>query len=140
MRKALIEATCANQAKADFLVTMSHKLRTPFNAIVGFSDMLAGQFDGPLGSKKYNKCAGAHQINLESINFNETAEDCMPIVMERAVRKGIFHDINVPKSLLTFQADQRAIKRMLLNPLSNAIKFTAGAGKKCCRCQRRATF
>ncbi|MDE0815299.1 MAG: sensor histidine kinase, partial [Alphaproteobacteria bacterium] len=67
MRKALIEAACANQAKADFLVTMSHKLRTPFNAIVGFSDMLAGQFDGPLGSKKYNKCAGAHQINLESI-------------------------------------------------------------------------
>jgi two-component system CheB/CheR fusion protein len=51
LRKALIEAECDNQAKADFLVTASHELRAPLNAIVGSANMLAEQIYGPLGSE-----------------------------------------------------------------------------------------
>ena len=51
LRKALIEAECDNQAKAAFLVTVSHELRAPLNAIVGSANMLAEQIYGPLGSE-----------------------------------------------------------------------------------------
>ncbi|MBT5811047.1 MAG: PAS domain S-box protein [Rhodospirillaceae bacterium] len=153
LRGALIDAERANQAKSEFLANMSHELRTPLNAIIGFSEMLVGQYFGEIGSQKYLeyagdiKTSGEHLLRLindildlsvieagelklarEIVNFREVVDDCTPIIMDGATRKGIQFTRAVPDDLPPMLADRRALKQILLNVLSNAIKFTQEGG------------
>jgi len=151
---ALIEAQLATQAKSDFLAAMSHDLRTPLNAIIGFSDFISHQYFGPLGDKKYQEYAedihtsGQHLLELvnnildlsaieagkqslakENISFMDIATESTRTIEEKAWSHGIDLVVKVSKDLPLLYVDRLAIKRILLNLLSNSVKFTPEGGK-----------
>lgn len=151
--RALTEAQRANTAKSRFLANMSHDLRTPLNAILGFSDILREQMLGPLHNRKYLEYAddihnsanyllelvndlldisfiesGKTKLNVEPIGVSELIDDCLQNFRDRAAEKNLAIETDVPEDLLPMVADKRAIKQILLNLITNAIKFTAPDG------------
>jgi two-component system, cell cycle sensor histidine kinase PleC len=154
LRLALGNAKAADESKTKFLGTMSHELRTPLNAIIGFSETMARQLFGDLGSKKYVeyahdiKASGEHllnlindlldlsaieagkrQLNKESLNFQEVVEACVPIIAEGVTRKEIVYTSELQDNLPIIHADRRALTQVFLNLLSNATKFTPENGE-----------
>jgi two-component system, cell cycle sensor histidine kinase PleC len=143
-----LRAEEASRAKTAFLANMSHELRTPLNAINGFSEVLANQFFGPIGHPKYAEYArdikASGDLLLDLINdildmakveagkFNLTPKPLDPMVaIDQAVRlmrrraedKKLALEIDAV-DLPEIIADHRAVKQILLNLLSNALKFT----------------
>lgn len=144
----------ASRAKSEFLANMSHEIRTPLNAILGFSDSMHQQILGPLGSDKYIEYAaaihssGQHLLELvndvldlskiEAGRFNlsrssfmldDVVDSCLQIIRERAASAGITLIKEIPKDFLPVFADERAIKQVLLNLLSNSLKYTEEGGE-----------
>ncbi len=150
---AKIKAESANTAKSEFLANMSHELRTPLNAINGFSEIMVGEMFGPLGNARYKEYAGdilssgqhllalindildmtkieagKMQLRFEPIQFHEVVEDTVRLMRNRADQADLTLEVTLPE-LLDVDADYRAIKQVLLNLLSNSIKFTPKGGK-----------
>jgi two-component system, cell cycle sensor histidine kinase PleC len=146
-------AEAANIAKSDFLANMSHELRTPLNAILGFSEILLNQMFGELGSPKYNEYArdihdsGKHLLNVindildmskieaghmrlhcEAIDLAPLIEESLRFITIPASQKNI-EVMPCISSGLTLVADRRAMKQIMLNILSNAVKFTNEGGR-----------
>ncbi len=146
-------AEAANRAKSEFLANMSHELRTPLNAILGFSEILQNQMFGPLGSEKYHEyCrdiheSGKHLLNVisdildmskieaghmrvscETIDLAPLIEETLRLTSIQAGRKSIRVEQQVVQPL-PMVADRRAMKQILLNLLSNAMKFTNAGGQ-----------
>ena len=144
----------ANRAKSQFLANISHELRTPLNAIIGFSSILMNQLFGPLGDQKYLEYAkdinesGAHlldiindildlskaeagrlTLNYEELHIARSVNKCLTILNERAAKGKVALSIDVPKSLPPLVADRLRFIQIVLNVLSNAIKFTGEGGK-----------
>jgi two-component system cell cycle sensor histidine kinase PleC len=144
----------ANVAKSRFLATMSHELRTPLNAILGFSEVMKAELLGPLANPTYKEYAanvhysGSHLLHLineildisrieagrydlkeESIRLVDVAEDCHRLLKLRAESKNLTIDLNLDQSLPTVWADERAMRQVCLNLLSNALKFTPRGGR-----------
>jgi two-component system cell cycle sensor histidine kinase PleC len=142
----------ASQAKSEFLANMSHELRTPLNAIIGFSEIMESGMFGKLGSEKYYEycndirasgCylldvindildmakieAGRMPVTIEAVALDEIVSDAMRVVSVRAEEKKLICRTDVPDALL-LHADRRAIKQILLNLISNAVKFTPDGG------------
>ena len=152
-RQAKEQAVANDRAKTEFLANMSHELRTPLNAIIGFSEMMSAEMLGPLGALQYVGYArdihqsGAHllgiiddildvsQIELGQFRFREEAVDLIA-ALDSAVRlvslrlreKEIRIEIEIDDGLPRLWADDRAVKQMLVNLLTNAAKFTAAGG------------
>ncbi|SOC40001.1 two-component system cell cycle sensor histidine kinase PleC [Rhizobium subbaraonis] len=146
-------AEAANRAKSEFLANMSHELRTPLNAILGFSEILQNQMFGPLGSEKYDEYArdihdsGQHLLNVitdildmskieaghmriscEQIDLAPLVDETLRLTAVQAKQKDI-HIVQEVSSGLSLVADRRAMKQILLNLLSNAMKFTDNGGE-----------
>jgi two-component system, cell cycle sensor histidine kinase PleC len=153
-RQALEKAEEASRAKSEFLATISHELRTPLNAILGFADILNHQYMGPLGQDKYVEYAGdihasgkylldlvndildistieagKKSLYKERLSVGEAVEDCTKAVAGHARERRIKVLAQVPDDLPTLYADRRAIKQILLNLLTNAVKFTPAGGR-----------
>ncbi|MGX5665644.1 PAS domain-containing protein [Rhizobium daejeonense] len=153
-------AEAANKAKSEFLANMSHELRTPLNAILGFSEILVAGMFGPIGSPKYSEYArdihdsGKHLLNVindildmskieagqmkircEDIDLDALIEESMRLTAIPADEKNILIQQRVSTGL-TMNADRRAMKQILLNILSNAVKFTDAGGRIALRARR----
>jgi len=147
------EAERANAAKSRFLATMSHELRTPLNAIIGFSDMLMKEEALGLDTRRRGEYAGlingsGHHLlsvvngildmsKIETGNFEITPEPfapgqvvaaCCGILALRAREAGVQLQRIVADNLPEIVADKRALNQILLNLLSNAIRFTDRGG------------
>jgi two-component system, NtrC family, sensor kinase len=147
------ELATVSQHKSEFLANMSHELRTPLNAIIGFSDVLSERLFGEMNEKQAEYVidiseSGRHLLNLindildlskieagrmeiDPTDFNLAAaiDHTLALVRERAQRRGITLSCMVDPRLTTVHADERKMKQVLLNLLSNALKFTPEGGK-----------
>jgi cell cycle sensor histidine kinase DivJ len=138
------------------MASVSHELRTPLNAIIGFSDMLLLELYGPLHSGRQREhiglirdaghhllgvvnsildvskiASGAHAIVVEPFRFRDAVDMCRSLTIGNAEAKQIELDIQVPGDIGDLNADCRAIQQMLINLVSNAIKFTPNGGRVC---------
>lgn len=154
-------AESANRSKSRFLAIMSHELRTPLNAIIGFSDLIRNQSLGPLQPVKYREYAedihvsgqnllavindildmakiedGKMVLFEEAIDLGEQIAGALRFVAERARQGQVALDREVAPGLPALFADQRSIRHILLNLLSNSIKFTPGGGRIAIRADR----
>jgi signal transduction histidine kinase len=151
--QARAAADAANQAKSEFLANMSHELRTPLNAIIGFSEVLSERMFGEINEKQAEYLAdiqesGRHllslindildlskieagRMELEPSDFDlpSAIEHSLILVRERAQRRGIGLGHTVDEQLGMIHADERKLKQVLLNLLSNALKFTPEGGR-----------
>jgi two-component system cell cycle sensor histidine kinase PleC len=147
-----VKAEGANKAKSEFLANMSHELRTPLNAINGFSEIMVTEMFGPLGDPRYKGYsadilnsgqhllalindildmskieAGKMNLKLEPVSLDEVVEGSVRLVRDRAEAAGLSLAVDLP-SLPEVEADYRALKQVMLNLLSNALKFTPRGG------------
>lgn len=157
-----VRAEGANKAKSEFLANMSHELRTPLNAINGFSEIMVGEMFGPLGDPRYRGYAqdilssgqhllalindildmskieaGKMNLRFEPLALEDVVEDAVRLVRNRAEAAGLLMSIEMPP-LPEVEADYRALKQVLLNILSNAIKFTPRDGRITVRAEGRS--
>ncbi len=154
LRVAKVQAETANRAKSEFLANMSHELRTPLNAIIGFSELMKIEALGPIGNSKYREYAidindsGLHllalindildlskieaekeDLNEENLNIPELIRSVRTLMKGWADSKGIKLDIDTAEGLPALHADERRLKQILVNILSNAMKFTEAGGR-----------
>ncbi len=153
LQEARDRAESSNRAKSAFLANMSHELRTPLNAILGFAEVMEQQLLGPLGSNRYVNYAadirwsGNHLLQLindvldlskieagraelieEVLDVPSLARDCVRLLDERARDAGVRWREVIPTELPSLKADARGIRQILLNLLTNAVKFTGTGG------------
>lgn len=153
LEKARVDAESANMAKSRFLASISHELRTPLNAIIGFSSIITSQLFGPINKKYYEYAddihdsglhlleiindildlskaeAGKLTLDMEEFNISKAIRKCETILSERAARGNVAMSFNVPEDLPYLIADRVRFIQIMLNVMSNAVKFTMPGGK-----------
>jgi signal transduction histidine kinase len=139
----------ASRLKSQFLANMSHELRTPLNSIIGFSKVLLNRLDGELTERQeayirsvHNSSrhllelingildfsrieAGKFEMRPEKVNLHDLVEECIESSLSLVRDKRIKIEKDIPVELPEIQADRTRIKQVLLNLMSNAIKFTS---------------
>ncbi|HLI12659.1 MAG TPA: ATP-binding protein [Alphaproteobacteria bacterium] len=148
------EAEMASRAKSEFLATMSHELRTPLNAIIGFAEIMRDELFGPLGSPRYAAYArdihgsGRHLLSLindildlskieagrftlaeEAVDVAAVVRGSAHVLAERAQAGGLDLALELPERPPMLRADARALQQVLLNLITNAVKFTEAGGR-----------
>ncbi|NTF06513.1 PAS domain S-box protein [Agrobacterium rubi] len=154
LRNAKRAAETANAHKTDFLARVSHEIRTPLNAIIGFADMMATERFGPVGNPRYIEYsndivrsgrhvldivndlldiskieAGQMDVEFKAVALNDTIAEAVSIVQPQANNQRVIIRTALSPSVPQIVADLRSIKQIMLNILSNAIKFTPSGGQ-----------
>jgi signal transduction histidine kinase len=146
------QADAANLAKSAFLANMSHELRTPLNAIIGFSEVLLDKHFGELNERQEEYLgdilsSGRHllslvqdildlskvetgkmELELSEFNINELLSGSLTMIKEKAMQHGIYLSVDAEKVPELMVADERKIKQVVFNLISNAIKFAHDGG------------
>lgn len=153
LEHALELASSGNRAKSQFLAIMSHELRTPLNAILGFSEMLAGEMFGAIGDKRYVDHAkiihdsGRHLLSVitgildfsqldagqmtlreADVDVRDAIDSTLKLIGWQATDAGVTLDQHVAADLPLLHADPHRLRQILINLVSNAVKFTPCGG------------
>jgi PAS domain S-box-containing protein len=148
------QAESASAAKSDFLAKMSHEVRTPLNAIIGFSEVMLSERFGAVDNERYRsylqdiQASGNHVVSLlndlldlskieqgklelafTNIDLNSLTQDCVGIMQAQAAKERIILRVSLANGLPSIIADATSVKQIILNLLSNAIKFTSAGGQ-----------
>jgi signal transduction histidine kinase/HAMP domain-containing protein len=154
LRAAKGQAENSARIKSDFLAAMSHELRTPLNAIIGFSDVIVSKVFGEMGNERYAEYvrdihrsglhllalindvldlskieAGAMSLDHRPVEPGQLIDAALSMVRETAAAAGLALWSEVESGLPAILGDERRLLQVLLNLLSNAMKFTAAGGK-----------
>ncbi len=144
----------AAASRLDFLAKVSHEVRTPLNSIIGFAELMLQERFGPIGNRRYKGYvedihqsglyalsllndlldiskieAGKFELNFTAVDVGEIVEDCAASLQPLAKRARILLRTSLAPDLPTVVADPRRLKQVLLNLLTNAIKFTNEGGQ-----------
>jgi len=153
LRLAKEKAEAANRAKSAFLTTMSHELRTPLNAIIGFSEMMVREVLGTLANEQYRTYvadihkSGTHLLQIindildlskaedgkleldeEIFDLRDTIRSVRQLIGARIGDGGLSDSVELPAGLPLLRADERKTRQVLVNLVSNAVKFTPPGG------------
>ena len=149
LTEAKIESDLANKSKSEFLANMSHELRTPLNSIIGFSEIIKNEAFGKLVQDEYKEYAtdiyksgkrlldvineildvsriqvGERTLNEGLVNVKEVVQDCLGLVEGKIKSTRTRIENKTLHSDLSFVGEEHAVKQMLLNLMSNAMKFS----------------
>ena len=163
--KAPDNAALSDQLKkADFLAKVSHELRTPLNSIIGFSELMKEEQLGPVGNDRYRGYirdihdsglyalslvndlldiskieAGEFELNFAAVDINEVASEGVHSMQPQAQQQRVLLRTDFADDLPPVLADRRSIKQIILNLVSNAIKFTNSGGQVIVSTQKTGT-
>jgi anti-sigma regulatory factor (Ser/Thr protein kinase) len=144
----------ASSAISDFLARVSHEIRAPLAAIIGFSEIMMEECFGPIGNERYREyledihAAGGHLLSLindlldlseieagtleltfASVSLNQLTRQCVAIMQPQANRARVIIRTSLPPTLPQIVADARSVRQIVLKLLSNSIKFTGAGGQ-----------
>jgi len=147
-------AVQANDRKTEFLAVVSHEIRTPLQAILGFAEVMIEERFGPIGNERYKDymkdifASGQHVVSLandlidlakiesgkmelvfEPVDVNQTIRDCVALMQPQAARERIIMRMSLSDRLPNVMADQRSLRHIMLNLMSNAVKFNEPGGQ-----------
>ncbi|MGB0629480.1 MAG: PAS domain-containing sensor histidine kinase [Alphaproteobacteria bacterium] len=153
LRRAKETAVEANMAKSEFLANVSHELRTPLNAVIGFSEVMLQEIFGPLGNPRYREYAndirdsGSHLLGVindildfskleagrldlkyERVDIADVLQKSIRMMHQRAAAANVTLVNNTPEFHQIIEIDERKVTQILLNLISNAIKYTPEKG------------
>jgi signal transduction histidine kinase len=148
------QAEKSSAAKSDFLAKVSHEIRTPLNAIIGFSEVMMEERFGPVGNERYRGYlkdihasgelllslindlldlskieAGKLELTFASVSLNELTRQCVGIMQPQANRERVIIRTALAPQLPPVTADARSVRQIVLNLLTNSIKFTGAGGQ-----------
>jgi PAS domain S-box-containing protein len=154
LQSAKSEAESASSHKSDFLARVSHEIRTPLNAIIGFSDLIAQERFGPVGHPRYHEYAhdisksgrhvldivndlldiskieaGQQDLDFQAVSLNDEITESLSLMQQIANENRVIVRSSLPSNVPSVVADKRSIKQILLNILSNSIRFTPAGGQ-----------
>lgn len=154
LRDAKVHSDLSSRAKSEFLANMSHELRTPLNAIIGFSEIIKNEVFGPVGRKEYWEYArdiydsgkkllqvineildvsrieaGDRQLNEGVVDLHKTVKTCLELLGPRIQDKKMIINNLVGPDAPRLIGEHHAVKQMLLNLVTNSIKYTPEGGR-----------
>jgi len=150
-KRDVLHAACA---KAEFVAKISHEIRTPLTAITGFAEAIMAERFGPIGNERYREyikdihAAGAHlssmlndlldlsrietgriDLTFANVNLNDLTQQCVGIMQPQANRARLIIRTALSSGLSPVMADERALRQIVLNLLTNSIRFTGPGGQ-----------
>ncbi len=153
LRQRNLELAAAERAKTKFLANMSHEIRTPLNAIIGFSELLGEELAGSHGDLRHRtyiediRKSGVHlldiindvldmakiesgtiQVQFSDVSITDIIDDALRMVSQQIDAKKITVAVNIDKQVSSARADELKLRQILLNLLTNAVKFTPAGG------------
>ena len=144
----------ASSQKSEFLARVSHEIRTPLNAIIGFADVMIDERFGPLGNSRYReylkdiRTSGEHVVSLvndlldiskieagkidltfSAVQLNTLVAECMSLMQPQASKNQVVLRTSLAAEIPAIVADKKTLRQIILNLLSNSIKFTRPGGQ-----------